>query len=73
MAIMFRYIRDHWPEFLFVLLMIIGGALPLLLSAALWIRIALIPIGWLAAFGVFAALIYFDCRFRPPPSEPPTR
>jgi hypothetical protein len=58
---MLRRALGHWPESLLILLFLVGGNIPFVLLIALWIRIALIPVGWVAAFGVWIAIIFFAC------------
>jgi hypothetical protein len=52
----------HWPEKLLAFLFLIGGVAPqICLSGPLWLRALMIPIGWLLAFGLWAAIIWVVC------------
>jgi hypothetical protein len=67
-----RYVIDHWPEFLFTALVIIGGVMPVFLPGNPWMRIALIPVGWALGVAAWAGIVFFACWAFPPKSSGPT-
>ena len=52
-----RYVLDHWPEVLFVALMIVGGISAGFVPVSPVLRFALIPVGWVAGFAVWIAVV----------------
>jgi hypothetical protein len=47
----------HWPEWLFVILCILGGASPVLLRLPLWITLLLSPVGMLLGTGLWLVVL----------------
>jgi hypothetical protein len=64
-----RYVIDHWPEFLLMALVFTFGWLPLALPISIWLRLALVPVGCLAAFALWAGILAVVCWLFPPKSS----
>jgi hypothetical protein len=56
----------NWPEYLLMVLFVVGGIIPMTLPFSPWLRIALVPVGCLIAFAVWFCIIITTVWLFPP-------
>jgi hypothetical protein len=55
----------HWPEYLLVTLFFSSGALTMIfVPVHVVIKLALVPVSWVLAFGVWSGIVWISCKFQ---------